>query len=111
MATWVEQYFEAWAGKDADKVADFVTDDVDFEDTTMRHRMKNKRQFAKFVQACFDKVPLMRYEVVDMAQLDDAYWVEWIMQPMGLRGASVGRLRDGKIAYNRDYWDGASFTP
>ena len=76
-----------------------------------RFMVHGEFKFAKFVQACFDKVPLMRYQVVDMAQLDDAYWVEWIMQPMGLRGASVGRLRDGKIAYNRDYWDGASFTP
>ena len=111
MTTWVEQYFEAWAGKDPAKVGEFVTDDVDFEDTTMKHRMRNKRQFEKFVAGCFVQVPTMRYEVVDQQVLDNAYWIEWIMQPMGLRGASVGRLRDGKIAYNRDYWDGASFTP
>lgn len=111
MAIWIEQYFEAWAGKDASKVAEFVADDVDFEDTTMRHRMRSKAAFTKFVQACFVQVPEMRYDLVDMQVRDDGYWVEWIMQPMGLRGASVGKVRDGKIVYNRDYWDGASFTP
>jgi hypothetical protein len=29
------------------------------------------------------------------------------MQPAGLRGASVGTVRDGKVATNRDFW-GAS---
>ena len=27
------------------------------------------------------------------------------MQPAGLHGASVGTLRNGKLATNRDFWD------
>jgi steroid delta-isomerase-like uncharacterized protein len=30
-------------------------------------------------------------------------------EPFTIRGATIARLRDGKIAYNRDYWDMASF--
>jgi hypothetical protein len=49
--------------------------------------------------------------VVGSRTLGDAYRVEWVMQPMGVRGASVGTLRDGLIASNRDYWNGALFQP
>jgi hypothetical protein len=38
-----------------------------------------------------------------------SYTIEWVMQPMGVRGASIGLLRDGKIAENRDYWNGKAF--
>jgi hypothetical protein len=56
-------------------------------------------------------VPDARYEVVASRTSDDSYAVEWVMQPMGVRGASVGTLREGRIASNRDYWNGAEFQP
>ena len=111
MATWIEDYLGAWGGTDVEKVVEWMTDDVDFEDVTMGHRNQGKDKVRRFVAACFEQVPDARYEVIGTAEQGDSYWVEWIMQPMGVRGASVGRTRDGKIAYNRDYWDGAKFQP
>ena len=108
---WLQDYFEAWGGSDVEAVTAFVADDVDFEDTTMEERYQGKDAFARFVKGCFKFVPDMRYEIVDSEILGDAYWVEWIMHPQEVRGASVGRLRDGKIVRNRDYWNGAKFTP
>jgi ketosteroid isomerase-like protein len=108
---WLGDYFAAWGGTDVDAVTAFVHDDVEFEDTTMGERSVGKEQFARFVRACFRVVPEMRYEIVDHEILGDTYWVEWVMQPQNVRGASVGRLRDGKIVQNHDYWNGATFTP
>jgi ketosteroid isomerase-like protein len=111
MTAWIEEYLGAWGGTDVEKVMDWMTDDIDFEDVTMGHRNVGKGRVRRFVAACFEQVPDARFEVVGSSLHDDGYWVEWIMQPMGVRGASVGRLRDGKIAYNRDYWNGAAFQP
>ena len=41
---------------------------------------------------------------------DTDFAVEWVMQPMNVRGVSIGTLRDGKIATQRDYWNGAAFA-
>lgn len=107
----ITDYFAAWNGTDALAVAAFVTEDVEFEDVTAGHRSSGREQFRRFVEICYERVPEARYEVVDARVLDDTYWVEWVMQPMGVRGASVGTLRDGRIAANRDYWNGAQFQP
>jgi ketosteroid isomerase-like protein len=109
--SWMDGYFAAWGGTDVEAVTAYVDEDVDFEDTTMGERYQGKAQFTRFVKGCFKIVPDMRYEIIDSEELGDSYWVEWLMQPQGVRGASVGRTKDGKIVYNRDYWNGAKFQP
>jgi ketosteroid isomerase-like protein len=109
--TWLEDYFDSWGGTDPDKVVSYMADDVEFEDTTMKHPSSGKEKVRRFVALCFKMVPDVKYEVVDFHLTDTAYWVEWIMQPNGVRGASVGKVRDGKIIYQHDYWDGREFQP
>lgn len=112
MSNWIEDYFESWGGTDSAKVVSFMTDDVEFEDTTMKHASNGKAKVQKFVDICFRMVPDVKYEVVESHLIGDgAYWVEWVMQPNNLRGASIGTVVDGKIAYNHDYWNGAEFQP
>ena len=109
--TWLEDYFESWGGTDPDKVVSYMADDVEFEDTTMKHPSSGIEKVRRFVALCFKMVPDVKYEVVDFHLTDTAYWVEWVMQPNGVRGASVGKVRDGKIIYQHDYWDGREFQP
>jgi uncharacterized protein (TIGR02246 family) len=106
---WIEPYFAAWESNDPDAVVAFMTDDVEFEDVTAGHKNVGQARVRRFVAACFEQVPGVHYEVVTSEVFGDAYFVEWVMQPMGLRGASVGKRRDGKIVRNHDYWNGAAF--
>jgi uncharacterized protein (TIGR02246 family) len=108
---WVEDYFAAWNATDAAKVVEWMTDDVEFEDVTAGHLSQGKEAVKKFVEACYKTVPDARYEVVESRSFGDSYWVEWIMYARGkkVRGASVGKLRDGKISFNHDHWNGAIF--
>ena len=108
---WVEEYFAAWNGADAEKVVEWMTDDVEIEDVTAGHLSHGKEAALKFVKVCNRKVPDARYEVVESRSFGDSYWVEWIMHARGkaIRGASTGKLRDGKIESNHDYWNGALF--
>jgi ketosteroid isomerase-like protein len=111
MSNWVDDYFATWNGDDPDKVIAFMTDDVEIEDVTAGHFSHGSEAARKFVQVSFERVPDAVYEVVQSRSSDDAYWVEWVMHARGVdvRGASVGTLRDGKIASNHDYWNGALF--
>jgi uncharacterized protein (TIGR02246 family) len=112
VSDWVEQYFAAWNGSDPDAVVAFMTDDVEMEDVTAGHLSQGRTAARKFVEVCRKLVPDARYEVVTHRTFGDAYWVEWIMHARGVpvRGSSVGVLRDGKIASNHDYWNGAVFA-
>jgi hypothetical protein len=111
MSSWVDEYFAAWNGTDVESVVHWMTDDVEFEDVTAGHLSQGKDEARRFVAACYKRVPDARYEVVASRTSVDGYWVEWVMHARGkdIRGASVGVLRDGKIASNHDYWNGALF--
>jgi ketosteroid isomerase-like protein len=107
MSTWYEEYLASWDEVDVDAVMAWFTDDVVYRDMTIGHGAKGAAQMRKFVEASFQNVPEARFEFVRGKELDDGYAIEWIMHPMGVAGASIGKRRDGKICENRDYWNGA----
>ncbi|MCW2525878.1 MAG: SnoaL-like domain protein [Pseudonocardiales bacterium] len=111
MSDWIDDYFTAWNGTDSDAVVSYFTEDVEIEDVTAGHLSHGRDAAKKFFEVCLERVPGAQYEVVEKRTLGDAYWVEWIMHvnDVHVRGASVGTLRDGKIAVNHDYWNGALF--
>lgn len=110
MATWFEEYLDAWKAEDVDKVMAWYTDDIVFEDTTAGHKATGAAQMTKFVRGSFKAAPGASFEFVKGVDIGDDYYCEWIMQPMGVRGVSVGTRRDAKICANRDYWDGKKYT-
>ena len=102
-------YFKAWDALDMEAVLAFFTDDIVYEDTTVKHGASGTKQMRRFIQGSFDNVPDAKFDYVGHVMTDDGFAVEWVMQPMNVRGVSIGKLRDGKIAEQRDYWDGAAF--
>jgi hypothetical protein len=109
---WIAEYFAAWNGTDPDAVVAFMTDDIEMEDVTAGHFSVGRDAARKFFEVCLIRVPGARYEVVASRTFGDSYWVEWIMHVdrVAVRGSSVGILRNGLIAMNHDYWNGALFT-
>jgi ketosteroid isomerase-like protein len=110
VSSFFTDYFHAWDTLDLDGVLSFFTDDIVYEDTTIKHGASGMDQMRRFVQASFDNVPNARFDHISSVVTDDAFAVEWVMQPMKVRGVSIGTLRDGKISTQRDYWNGAMFT-
>jgi hypothetical protein len=108
--SWFVEYLKSWETNDPEAVAAFACEDVEFEDVGAGHRLVGRDRLAKFAAKSFKLVPGATFDFVDGAQLGDDYHFEWVMQPMGVRGASVGRLRDGKIAWQRDYWNSSHLT-
>ncbi len=109
-SSWFERYLASWESLDVEAVLAWFTDDIEFEDTTLGHGASGIGQMRKFVKASFRNVPDGRFEFVRGHDNGVGYAMEWIMQPMNVRGVSIGQLRDGKICNNRDYWNGALFT-
>ena len=110
MSSFFHDYFAAWDRLDIEAVLAFFTDDIVYEDTTIKHGASGTKQMRRFVQASFDNVPDAKFEHVGDVMTDTDFAVEWVMQPMNVRGVSIGTLRDGKIATQRDYWNGAAFA-
>jgi steroid delta-isomerase-like uncharacterized protein len=125
--TLASRYLAAWNTHDGAQVASFMTDDVDFEDVTMArsfHSPKEIEAFAVEFEETFSSD--FRFALVSEQATDTTLAAEWTVsgthdrgspelpatgKPFTIRGATIARLRDGKIAYNRDYWDGAKFQP
>ena len=110
MGAWFEEYLASWATLDVEQVARWFDDDCTYRDMTINHGAQGIDQLRKFVKASFRNVPDARFEFVRGHADDDGYSIEWIMHPMNVPGVSVGRLRDGKITENRDYWNGAAYA-
>lgn len=106
--TWVTRYYAAWDRTDVDQITQWFTDDVVLEDVPTGHIATGSEQARAFVEHAIAMTPGTTYEVVNSVVTTDAFATEWIMQPAGLRGSSIGTIRDGKIAANRDYWNAAS---
>jgi hypothetical protein len=110
MSTWYEDYLEAWNTEEVSKVMAWIADDIVYEDTTVGHVADGLKAMTKFVEQSFVVAPGARFEFVKGADNGSEYFIEWIMQPMDVRGVSVGTRRDGLITKNRDYWDGRKYT-
>lgn len=99
---WVETFNRA----DADALADMYTDDA------VNHQVALEPvEGREAIRAMFRA----EFEAADMTcipenLLEDGHWaaLEW-RSPEGMRGCGFFRVRDGKIAYQRGYWDRLTF--
>jgi ketosteroid isomerase-like protein len=104
MGVWYEDYLKAWNDHDADAIAAWVTEDVEFEDVGLGHRLHGRAAVHASALEMFPQMGDMRIDFVGGSEFGDSYYYEWIMQPMAARGVSVGQRRDGLVTHNRDYW-------
>jgi hypothetical protein len=86
-------------------VVSWYTNDAVYEDTTIKHTSSGVAEIRRFAADSFTKVPGHALESVSGFDAGSSFSTEWVMKPMGLRGVSIGSLREGKFATQRDYWD------
>lgn len=102
--TWAQRYLAAWGTGDPDEIMAWMADDATFVDVPSNHTVDGAPAVREFVESALLKAPGITFQVESSVVTDDAFTIEWLMQPVGLRGASVGKHRDGLITLNRDYW-------
>jgi steroid delta-isomerase-like uncharacterized protein len=119
------RYIAAWNSHDGGQVASFMADDVDFEDVTMGVQLRGPKEVEAFAFDFGESFSSdYRFTLVTELATDTTLAAEWTVsgthdrgspqlpatgKPFTIRGVTIARLRDGKIAYNRDYWDMAGF--
>lgn len=103
--SWVRRYYAAWDSGDADAITAWFDDDVVLEDVPTGHVARGGPQARAFVEHALKVAGGASYEVLAALADGDHFAVEWVMRPPGLHGASVGTVRNGKVATNRDFWD------
>jgi ketosteroid isomerase-like protein len=102
----VERWIELFNAADADGLAalyheDAVNHQVADEPVEGREAIRERfaREFAAAEMTC---IPEVIHEAGEVAIL------EW-RDPLGLRGCGFFTVRDGRIAFQRGYWDKLSF--
>jgi ketosteroid isomerase-like protein len=117
-AAWIYEMVSAWSAHDGAKVASFLTEDAIWEDVGSRLRFDP----AQFAEAFSTTLPAMssdsQFEVVSAVCDDVGFALQWrwfgthneTARTFSVRAATVGRLRDGRIAAAFDYWNPAQLA-
>ena len=120
-------YEAAWNAHDPAAVTSFMTDDVVYEDVGVGQRMEGRSAVQAFIAGMESDVSSdyrleMGHPLVDGDRFAQAWTLSGTNDrsdpEMGLpatghrfeiRGVSFGRLQEGRIAENTDYWNLAGF--
>jgi ketosteroid isomerase-like protein len=111
----IDGFNEAFNRHDADALADWLTDDTVFEDTSPApdgRRIEGKATVVAFWRKWFTYNADAVFETEDMIVSGDRAVVRWVYrkqrngQPWHLRGVDVFTVRDGKVAAKLAYVKG-----
>lgn len=120
-------YLAAWNAKDADQAATFLADDVYYLDVTVREPQHGRDGARENVIRLFmNAAPDLKWEMNgDPIVSNDGVAFEWTFsgtntgawgpetpatnKPFSFDGVTFLRVKDGKIAYQGDYYDGYGF--
>lgn len=121
----LRRYLDAWNRHAVDNLLAQFTDDATYADVALGQSHSGKvamREFFASMEREFSSD--YRFEAGLMVITDSAYAAEWVMRgthdrssamlpatgkSYAIHGASIGELRDGKIARNTDYWNMTEF--
>ncbi|MGY1618012.1 nuclear transport factor 2 family protein [Geodermatophilus sp. SYSU D00691] len=123
----VRELVAAQDAHDVPRMLRCMTDDVVYEDVALGSREQGHADVARMLGSLEERVSAdYRISTGQVLVAGDGYAVEWVLEGtndradpefglpatgnrFSLRGVSTGRLRDGRIAENHDYWNMADF--
>jgi ketosteroid isomerase-like protein len=111
----INRFNEAFNQHDADALADHLTDDTVFEDTSPApdgRLVEGKAAVVEFWRGWFARNPDARFEAEEVILSGNRAVVPWVYhkmrngQPWHLRGVDLFTVRDGKVAAKLAYVKG-----
>jgi steroid delta-isomerase-like uncharacterized protein len=123
---WYDDYGDAWNRHDADGIVAFMTEDAVYEDIALNAHSEGHEEIKAFIRGMSERISSdSAFEFPEpIVVTDQAYTLEWSMRgthdqsneqlpasgkPFEIHGVSVGKLLDGRITWNRDYWSMGEF--
>ena len=113
--TAIERFGEAFNRQDADALAELLTDDTIFEDTSPPpdgRRIQGKAAVVEHWRGWFARNAGAVFDTEDMIVCDNRAVVRWVYrkmregQPWHIRGVDVFTVRGGKVAAKLSYVKG-----
>jgi steroid delta-isomerase-like uncharacterized protein len=121
---WLTTYIDAWNSHDPERLLACMTDDAVVDDRALGERMDGPDAIRAMVVDMHEHMSTnFRLETGEMVVATDDTWAaEWTMtgtndradeargfprtgREFAVHGLSIGRLRDGKVAEDRVYWN------
>ena len=111
----IDHFNDAFNRHDADSLAQFLTDDTVFEDTSPApdgRRVQGKAAVVEFWRAWFERNSDARFDAEDVIVSGNRATVLWTYhkmrngQPWHIRGVDVFTVHDGKVAAKLAYVKG-----
>lgn len=102
----VENWVAAFNRGDASEMVEFYHDDAVNHQVT-RDPVRGKEEIRKMFAAEFSQAE-MHCVVENIFEDGDWSILEW-KDPLGLRGCGFFQIQDGKIIFQRSYWDKLTF--
>jgi steroid delta-isomerase-like uncharacterized protein len=119
-------YLAAWNAKDVDKAASFYANEVEYFDVTVGEAHKGRDAAREVVQTFVTAAPDLKWEMKgDPIVSDNGIAFQWTFsgtntgawgpdtpatnKPFSFDGVTFMRVKDGKITYQGDYYDGYGF--
>jgi steroid delta-isomerase-like uncharacterized protein len=110
---------EAWNSHDADKILNYYTEDAFYEDIPNVENgwdvpLRGHQMIREAVDSTFKDMPDLEFELVSVSGAGDRMVIEWTMTGsryrtftgrFKTRAVSIVKLKDNKIAWERDYYD------
>lgn len=121
-----EAFIDAFNAHDADMLNSLFADDFVYTEVTSGRTFTNKVDLAMYINLTVSGVPDTQFEIVSVVANEQYAAVVWIWKAtntvgwpyMGIPptnkyfemlGASVMEIENGKIIWNKDYWDWNTF--
>ncbi|MDF2765433.1 MAG: hypothetical protein K0S81_2427 [Rhodospirillales bacterium] len=121
-----EGYLAAWNAKDVEKAASYYADDVEYFDVTLGEAHKGRDEAREVVQTFVTAAPDLKWEMKgEPIVSEDGIAFQWTFsgtntgawgpdtpatnKPFSFDGVTFMRVKDGKITYQGDYYDGHGF--
>jgi steroid delta-isomerase-like uncharacterized protein len=126
-SSWIRSYVDAWNAHDVPRVLTLMTDDVVWVDQTLGERVEGAEAVREFLGTLETTLSSdFQMEAGQSVWDERAYAFEWTLSGTNDRadpqhglpatgrhftipGVSIGVLRDGMIAMNKDYWNLAGY--
>ena len=111
LVAYADAYFDVWNKKDYDAVARFYTEDIIYRDVNLGSEVKGHDELKKFMKQQFDLYPDLHFKTLEvMKEGEEKLAIRWEMtgtyegDKFNIEGVSIMRLKNGKVAWNSDYY-------
>ena len=108
-----EKRRQAWLREDVDAYLALWTEDMSFQSPFHAEPLRGREAFASLVRASAGRTRPVRFDFDNLAVVGDVVLAEWTIavvrrddgRAVAWRGMSACGLRDGRIAWWREYWN------